>query len=193
MVNIVCTLGKIPKASVHRQLDDVPIVSPRGSKLMERFTGLYVEISKKLNVPLAPNCEKHEKAFGPTTFGTVLGVNFDSVTMAWSLPAEKEAGIQKVIDEFLAKKSCTLLEIQKLHGKLSDFALSCSFMLGFRHHLIELLGKFSSRKPDRAKTHLDKAKRRPVGLEEGGGGIYIGAPLGINFWCPPFGKNFFCV
>jgi hypothetical protein len=30
LVNIVCSLWKIPKFWIHRQLDDVPIVSPKG-------------------------------------------------------------------------------------------------------------------------------------------------------------------
>ncbi len=54
MVNVACTLGKIPKISVHRQLDDVPIVSPRGSNLTERFMALYVEISEKNQRTLGP-------------------------------------------------------------------------------------------------------------------------------------------
>ncbi len=123
-------------------VDDVPVVSPKGSGFTEHFTKLYKEICHSLNVPLAPECGKHEKVFGPTTFGTVLGINFDSVQMTWALSGEKEASIQNAIDDFIIKKTCTLLEIQKLHGKLSDLALSCEFMLGFRHHLIQLLGKF---------------------------------------------------
>jgi hypothetical protein len=144
IVNIVCTLGEIPKKCVHRQLDDVPVVSPKGSKLTERFMKLYRKICGQVGVPLAPYCEKREKAFGPGTFGTVLGINFDSESMSWSLGAEKEAGVQSEINNFLAKKTCTLLEAQKLHGKLSDFALSCEFMLGFRFHLVELLGRFGA-------------------------------------------------
>jgi hypothetical protein len=158
IVNIVCTLGKIPKTCVHRQLDDVPMVSGKESELMEKFTSLYQEICTELNVPLAANCEKHEKAFGPTTFGTVLRVNFDSEQMMWSLPAEKEAGIQATINELLAKKSCTLLKIQKLNGKLSDFSLSCDFMLGFRHHLIQTLGKFSGIDPAERKLVPERLK-----------------------------------
>jgi hypothetical protein len=188
MVNIACTLGKIPKNSVHRQLDDVPIVSPRGSNLTERFTNLYVQISEKINVPLAPNCERHEKAFGPSTYGTVLGVNFDSDSMTWSLPPEKEAGIQKTIDEFLGKRCCTLLEIQKLHGKLSDFALSCSFMLGFRHHLIELLGRFSSGKPDEKKLISPRLKEDLWVWKKVVATSRLGFPLGEIFGAPPLGK-----
>ncbi len=38
IVNIVCSIKKVPKQWVHRQLDDVPIVSPRGSGYTEAFT-----------------------------------------------------------------------------------------------------------------------------------------------------------
>jgi hypothetical protein len=50
--------------------------------------------------------------------------------MTWGLSTEKEAGIQDIIDKFLKKNTSTLLEAQKLHGKLSEFSLSCEFMLG---------------------------------------------------------------
>jgi hypothetical protein len=131
VVNIVCTLGKIPKKCVFRQLDDVPVVSPKDSGLTEQFITLYRKICAQVEIPLAPYCEKREKAFGPGTYGTVLGINFDSESMTWSLGAEKEAGVQIVINNFLEKRACTLLDAQKLHGKLSDFALMCDFMLGF--------------------------------------------------------------
>jgi hypothetical protein len=145
IVNIVCTLENIPKRCVHRQLDDVPVVSPKGSGLTDRFVNRYRNVCAQLKIPLAPYCDRREKAFGPGTYGTVLGINFDSETLTWNLSAEKEAGIQAEIDQFLAKSSCTLIEAQKLHGKLSDFSLSCEFMLGFRFHLVELLTKFGAK------------------------------------------------
>jgi hypothetical protein len=83
LVNIVCSVKRIPKAWVHRQLDDVPIVSPLGSGLMEAFTKGYSQICKDLNVPLAENCPNHDKAFGPSMFGTVLGVGFDTEKLEW--------------------------------------------------------------------------------------------------------------
>jgi len=129
IVNIVCTLHKIPKSNVQRQLDDVPMVASRESNLTETFTSAYKDICKSLNIPLAPDCEKHEKAFGPSTYGTVLGVQFDSETMEWSLSKEKEQSIQQLIDFFLRSKTCNLKQIQKLHGKLANFALSMDLML----------------------------------------------------------------
>jgi hypothetical protein len=56
----------------------VPVISPNGSGITEKFTKTYKRICEELNVPLAENCKKFEKAFDETTQGTVLGIIFDS-------------------------------------------------------------------------------------------------------------------
>jgi hypothetical protein len=142
IVNIVCSLYKIPKTNVQRQLDDVPMVASKESKLTEKFTSAYKHICQQLNVPLAEECKKHEKAFGPSTFGTVLGIQFDSELMEWCIAKEKEKSLQDSIDFFLTRKTCTLKQIQKLHGKLANFAQTMDFMKGFRFNILALLNKF---------------------------------------------------
>jgi hypothetical protein len=79
IMNITCSIKKIPKQWVHRQPNNVPIVSPRGSSYMEAFTNGYSQDCKDFNMSLAKNCPYHEKAFSPFTFGTVLGIGFDTV------------------------------------------------------------------------------------------------------------------
>jgi hypothetical protein len=145
IVNIVCSLHQIPKGHVQRQLDDVPMVASRESKLTEKFTNAYKEICKKVNIPLAPECPKHEKAFGPSTFGTVLGIQFDSSNMEWSISHEKENSLQTEINFFLENRTCTLKQVQKLHGKLANFAQSMEFMKGFRFNILALLNKFEGK------------------------------------------------
>jgi hypothetical protein len=142
VVNIVCTLKNIPKKWVHRQLDDVPIVSPRGSGYTEQFYKTYARVCKDLNMPLAENCPNHEKAFGPSTFGTVLGIGFDSEKMEWFISKDKASDLQACVVEFMGKMACTLLDIQILHGKLSSFAQMSDFLMGFRYHLVAFLKKF---------------------------------------------------
>jgi hypothetical protein len=93
---------------------------------------------------MAETCPDREKAFGPGTQGTVLGVRFDSKTMTWSWSKEKAERAVKVIDEFLLRRVCKLKDVQILHGKLSDFAQMCQFMLGFRYHLVSLLASFGT-------------------------------------------------
>ena len=64
----------------------------------------------------------HKKSFGVGTNGTVLGIEFDSVEMKWKLPGSKVAGIVSIIDHFLTIKTCSLKDVLRLPGKLSDFA-----------------------------------------------------------------------
>jgi hypothetical protein len=104
IVNIVCCLYKIPKKNVQRQLDDVPMVAARESGLTERFHSAYKDICKEVNIPLAENCKNHEKAFEPSTYGTVLGIQFDSVTMEWAISKEKELSLQETTDFFCTTK-----------------------------------------------------------------------------------------
>jgi hypothetical protein len=69
---------------VHRQLDDMPIVSAKDSGLTKKFADAYVNLCEEIGVPLAEMCPDQEKAFGPGTSGTVLGVKFDSENLQWS-------------------------------------------------------------------------------------------------------------
>ena len=52
-----------------------------------KFVSKYLEIAEDLNIPLAPFDGK--KAFICQTNGVMLGVWFDSISQAWSLPADK--------------------------------------------------------------------------------------------------------
>jgi hypothetical protein len=164
IVNIVCTLYQIPKSHVQRQLDDKPMVASSKSKLTEKFTNAYKGICKKVNIPLAPDCPKHEKAFEPATFGTVLGVQFDSSSMEWSISHEKEQSLQSEIDFFLENRTCTLKQVQKLLRKLANFAQTMVFMKGFRFDLLALLNKFEGQ--EGKKNHSRSSKTRPLDLEK---------------------------
>ena len=97
-----------------------------------------------MGLPLAAECPEREKSFGIGTSGTVLGIEFDSVEMMWKLPKSKVAGIIGIIEAFLGARTCCLKEVQKLHGKLSDFAQMCEFMKGYRYQLSKLLGSFEN-------------------------------------------------
>jgi len=47
-----------------------------------------------------------------------------------------------MLNEFLKQQNCTLLELQKLHGKINDFAQICPFVKGFRFHQNKALQEF---------------------------------------------------
>ncbi len=45
------------------------------------------------NVLLAPECPDHKKAFGSSTFRIVLGIQFDSELIDWSISHKKEVSL----------------------------------------------------------------------------------------------------
>ena len=143
-MNIVCSLASIPGDIVHRQLDDVPVISPASTDLAENFPDKYVKVCQQLGLPLAADCPMREKSFGVGTNGTVLGIEFDLLEMTWKLPESKVTGIVSIIDHFLTAKTCRLKKVQRLHRKLSDFAQMSEFMKGFRFQLSKLLGSFEN-------------------------------------------------
>ena len=144
IVNIVIALTGVPRSIVHRQLDDVPLVSPSSTNFVQIFAEKYVEVCEKVGLPLAVECALREKSFGPGTTGTVLGIDFDSVAMTWKLPTSKVSALMDIIDQFLAARTCGLKDVQRLHGKLSDFSQMCEFMKGYRFQLSKLLGSFDN-------------------------------------------------
>ena len=97
-----------------------------------------------MNVELAPPCPSFEKAFEPSTTGTVLGIRFDSSKMTWKLPADKWTETTWLLSSFLDKKSSYLLEFQKLHGKINDFAQLGIFLKGFRFFQNNFFKKFDN-------------------------------------------------
>ena len=86
---IVTVLSNTPRKMVSRTLDDFQVVSPENSGITEEFSRKMKEVCSYANIPLAEECPKCEKAFVMKKKGTILGVQFDSTKMEWSLSEEK--------------------------------------------------------------------------------------------------------
>ncbi len=91
--NIVQTLaravGKLPKNWCQRQLDDNPVVAPAKTGWCESYSSEYESVCEKINLKLAAECPKKDKAFKNEKKGKVLGIWFDTSKMEWNLPSEK--------------------------------------------------------------------------------------------------------
>jgi len=146
LVNIAATMSNTPPKWIHRQLDDVPVISPPKSGITEKFSKCYEEICEITNIPIADKCPMFEKAFGPSHHGIVLGVNFNSLSLEWKLPEHKLNETVNMIQNFLKKTSSSLIEAQKLHGKLNDFGQMHTFSKGFKFHQNAFLKKFEKEK-----------------------------------------------
>jgi hypothetical protein len=116
------------------------------------------DLCKEVNIELAPNCPKFEKAFERTTYGKVLGKFFDTETLCWSIPDDKKMETIDDIHHVFFNKS-NLLTLQSLMGKLNDIAIMCPFMKNFRH---ELNSEISLRmqEPEKNVTPVLQSKTR---------------------------------
>ena len=139
VVSLTCAVCDFEKEFVHRHLDDVPVVSAADSGKCEKFSDTYKEICETINLRLADNCEKNEKAFTNVTNGKVLGVWFNSENLSWQLPSEKKEKTLRSIHTIMNSVSVTLLEMQKLMGNLNNVSLMCPFLNGFRRNLNDCL------------------------------------------------------
>ena len=58
------------------------------STILHRFDQEYFFVAQQLGIKLAPR-DDPEKSFGPSTSGTVLGIQYDTEAWSWCLPQEK--------------------------------------------------------------------------------------------------------
>ena len=139
---LVCISSNTPKFRVKRALDDSPCVAPANSGIVERFSEDMKSICKELNIPLAANCPKAEKAFELVTRGTVLGIGFDSTDMTWYLSDEKA---EKIVRRCLDGARAGLLDlhqVQKIMGSVNDLAQMCPLLKCHQRSGNEFLAKF---------------------------------------------------
>jgi len=124
---------------IHRQLDDLIVIGPEGSGTCEHFSLVYQEVCDKVGVELAKICPRSEKAFQNKVRGRVLGIDFDSTDMTWSLPDKKRAKCLELIIEGISHEKMYLVDLQKLHGRTSNICQMCPFMKLFMQSLNKCL------------------------------------------------------
>ena len=115
------------------------IVAPKDSSWCEDFTSEYERICNDLNISLAPDCPEKDKAFKISTKGKVLGINFDSENLTWSLPSDKKEEYMNDIHDVLSRGELDLVTGQSLLGKLNFVSTMCPMMRTFKKPLQNLL------------------------------------------------------
>jgi hypothetical protein len=164
----------VPEKSSPRQLDDTIKVDHHKSNKCQEFTEKYVSCCKELNIKLAANCERKEKAFENSHYGKILGILFDTETLTWSLPEDKRYKAMVLIDEELKNEKITLLRMQKLMGRLNDICLMCPFLNGFKRSLNDDLGKLQR---EQGELRLSTQSRKDLL-------IWAGFLMDEDRWCP---------
>jgi hypothetical protein len=117
----------------------------------------FKNICKLLNVDLADDCEKFEKAFSKSSYGKVLGIYFDLENLVWKFPEEKVEKTLVIIEQTLNSNSVNLLHMQKLMGRLNYVAQMMLFLRGFKFPLNAVLKKVSN--SDNSVRISDQARK----------------------------------
>jgi hypothetical protein len=137
---IVIIECEVSERSSPRQLDDTIKIDPKNSDKCKLFTEKYIELCDELGIQLAANCDKFEKAFTNSHYGKILGILFDTTNLTWKLPDEKVYKTLLAISDALKAEKLTLIQMQKLIGRLNDVSLMCVFLNGFKRSLNDDLG-----------------------------------------------------
>jgi hypothetical protein len=140
LLALTMTECSIKNDLVHRQLDDVPIVVPNHKKeWCDEFVENYKNCCKKVNVSLAEDDPLCDKAFSSSQEGKVLGIIFRTKDLTWSYPEKKRYKCLAEILKFINSEVVSLLQMQKLMGRLNDIGLMIPFLNCFKGPLNEML------------------------------------------------------
>jgi hypothetical protein len=131
---------------VHRTLDDTACVAAAGSTLSLQFAAAYRRVADQLGIQLAPDCPENEKAFTNTTWGTVLGIVFNTDTGCWRMPAHKVEQLLTTTGNFIKAGWVSLEDTQKVAGRINHLAQMLPFLRAFRRPLNDLMGDFGGDK-----------------------------------------------
>jgi len=135
--------SKVPQDSVRRILDDTSHICRAGSKDGERFCEAMKKICGFINMPLAANCPKHEKAFELVTRGVVMGVGFDSSDLTWYLTKEKSDKVVSRCLDVAQAKMVDLKQMEKVMGSVNDLAQMASFLRFYKANGNSFLQSFN--------------------------------------------------
>ena len=112
-------VGTAP-ADILQCLDDVVMVAHKDSKDCEEFYLSYRQTCEEVGVRLAPEGDK-DKAFPPTSEGTILGIEYDTEAWKWRMPEAKASYMLETLYKVIDGTPVTNEEILKLVGRLQHY------------------------------------------------------------------------
>ena len=100
--------------------DDNCAADALGSELLQRYYLRYREIAERIGVSLAGE-ENRSKAFGPSTEGEVLGLDYDTLKWKCWIPKDKSTRLIRELSEILDKGETSNGEWMKVSGKINHY------------------------------------------------------------------------
>lgn len=142
LVEISVLESKVPRSCVFRTLDDIPVISAKGTGHTESFTNALENLCFRLNLKLAEPCPKLEKAFKNSTKGVVLGVGFNTETTTWYYTREKSEKIIRRCLDIVHGGFASLKQIQKVAGSVNSMTQMCPFLKPYQWSCNRFLASF---------------------------------------------------
>ena len=122
VLDIVLRMTRFPAAMVCQHLDDVCVAASAGAApRLREFEECYRKVAAEVGVKLAP-ADDLDKGFSLCTRGVVLGVEYDTVTWTWAVPAEKVARLVHQIQAALAAVELRQDAVWSLVGRIIHYA-----------------------------------------------------------------------
>jgi len=140
--DVAISKSGISRRWVHRTLDDTAVAGPKDSGICEKFTSAYTSLCSRINIRLAEDCPRNEKAFRNQTNGTVLGIKFNSETLEWSISQDKAAKVLSDVHRAATAGHLDLKEMEELHGRLDNFGQMAPFLQAYKRPLNDYLASF---------------------------------------------------
>lgn len=117
-----------------QHLDDLCAVGPGDSPLLGKFYQTYCDICADLGISLADTSDP-DKAFGPTTKGQMLGIDFDTKKWIWWLSPKKLDRYVCDINNMISVNETDLRTVKSVVGKILYIA---PLIPGSKYHLSAL-------------------------------------------------------
>ena len=143
--DIVKILSQTDRQFLHRTLDDQVVVTPT-LELNQHFISSYLDLAKKINLPLA-DTSGEDKAFLYRTSGNVLGVYFNTERMTWSYKETKRLTHMKILSSILQSPMVTLEQMQKVMGVINTLVIMCPTLRFLRAPIVDQLSNSYSMSP----------------------------------------------
>lgn len=160
MVRIALSLTGFPAFLAVQHLDDLCVISPPDVELINRVYRQYLDVCKMVGVSLQePADASADKAFAPTTRGTMLGVWFCTESWRWWLSEEKIVRYVNDLMELSRKDETTQREVWQSVGKV----LYVSVLLpGSKYHTSALLAANNQSKDPNAIVGVTKLMKEQL-------------------------------
>ena len=116
VLDLVCRRSGFSLSMICQHLDDI-CAAAKNRESLELFDNCFKAVAVQLGVKLAPR-DDHDKTFGPCKKGVVFGIEYDTDSWTWALPAKKKRRIVEAIRAAVNGGGLKAKEVQSLAGKL---------------------------------------------------------------------------